>query len=68
MTRMTITVDEDLVEETRQVLKVKTKAEAIRRSLEEVLRRRKLDQVLSHAGRVEIDLDDEKLQRLREKG
>jgi len=68
VTRMTITVDENLVEETRQALKVKTKAEAIRRSLEEALRRHKLEQVLSHAGRVEIDLDDEKLQRLREKG
>lgn len=68
MTRMTITVDENLVEETRKAFQVKTKAEAIRRALEEALRRRKLEQVLSHAGRVEIDLDEEKLRRLREEG
>jgi len=65
---MTITVDENLVEETRRALKVKTKAEAIRQALEEALRRRKLEQVLAHAGRVEIDLDADKLRRLREEG
>ena len=68
MTRMTITVDENLVEETRKALKVRTKAEAIRQALEETLRRRKLEQVLAHAGRVGIDLDQEKLRRLREDG
>ena len=68
MSRMTITVDENLVEETRKALKVKTKAEAIRQALEEALRRRKLEQVLAHAGRVEIDLDEKKLRRLREAG
>lgn len=68
MSRMTITVDEALVEETRKALKAKTKAEAIRRSLEEVLRRRRLERVLDHAGRVELDLDQAKLRRLREEG
>lgn len=68
MARMTITVDENLVEETRKAYKVKTKAEAIRRALEEALRRQRLEQVLSHAGRVELDLDRETLRRLREAG
>lgn len=68
MTRMTITVDEDLLEETRKAYDVKTKAEAIRRALEEALRRRRLEEVLSHAGRVELDLDQETLRRLREEG
>ncbi|MFP3939017.1 MAG: type II toxin-antitoxin system VapB family antitoxin [Thermoanaerobaculia bacterium] len=65
---MTITVDEDLLEETRKAYDVKTKAEAIRRALEEALRRRRLEEVLSHAGRVELDLDQETLRRLREEG
>jgi Arc/MetJ family transcription regulator len=65
---MTITVDEALVEETRKALKVRTKAEAIRRALVEALRRRRLEQVLDHAGRVELDLDQERLRRLREEG
>lgn len=68
MGRMTITVDEALVEETRKALKARTKAEAIRRSLEEALRRRRLERVLDHAGRVELDLDQAKLHRLREEG
>lgn len=68
MTRMTITVDENLVEETRKAYNVKTKAEAIRRALEDALRRQRLEQVLSHAGRVELDLDQETLRRLREEG
>ena len=68
MGRMTIPVDETLVEETRKAFKVKTKAEAIRRALEEALRRRKLAEVLDHAGQVELDLDQDELQRLREDG
>jgi Arc/MetJ family transcription regulator len=68
MSRMTITVDEALVEETRKALKARTKAEAIRQALEEALRRRRLERVLDHAGRVELDLDQGKLRRLREEG
>ena len=68
MTRITITVDEALVEETRKALKAKTKAEAIRRSLEETLRRGRLERMLDHAGRVKLDLDQAKLRRLREEG
>lgn len=68
MTRMTVTIDERLVEETRKALKVRTKAEAIRRALEETLRRRALERVLEHAGRVALDLDQEGLRRLREEG
>ena len=68
MKRMTITVDEALVEETRRALKARTKAEAIRQALEEALRRRRLERVLDHAGRIELDLDQEKLRRLRETG
>lgn len=68
MTRMTITIDKTLVEETRKALKARTKAETIRRALEETLRRRKLQQVLEHAGRVDLDLDQERLRRLRAEG
>lgn len=68
MSRMTVTVDEGLVEEARAALGAATKSEAIRRALEEVLRRRKLQRALEHAGRVELDLDPERLRRLREEG
>ena len=68
MTRMTITIDETLVEETRKALKVRTKAKTIRRALEETLWRWRLERVLHHAGRVALELDQERLGRLREEG
>jgi hypothetical protein len=49
-------------------LAVRTKAEAIRRALEETLRRRRLERVLEHAGKVALDLDQDRLARLREEG
>lgn len=68
MTRMTVTVDEDLIEEARSVLGASTKSEAIRRALEEVLRRRKLERALENAGRIELAIDPKRLRRLREAG
>lgn len=68
MTRMTVTIDEDLVEEAREILNVDSKSEAIRGALEELLRQRKLRNALEHAGRVELALDQEKLGRLRAEG
>lgn len=68
MSRMTVTVDEGLIEEARNALGVATKSEAIQRALEEVLRRRKRERALENAGRVELDVDPERLRRLREEG
>lgn len=68
MSRMTVTVDDGLIEEARNALGAATKSEAIRRALEEVLRRRKLQRALENAGRVELDIDAERLRRLREEG
>lgn len=68
MSRMTVTVDEGLIEEARNALGAATKSEAIRRALEEVLRRSKLQRALENAGRVELDVDPERLRRLREEG
>ena len=68
MTRMTITIDKTLVEETRKALKVRTKVEAIRRALEETLWRWRLERVLHHVGWVALELDQERLRRLREEG
>lgn len=68
MARMTVTLDEALIEEARSALGAPTKSETIRRALEEVLRRRKLQRALEHAGSIELDLDQERLRRLREAG
>jgi Arc/MetJ family transcription regulator len=62
---MTITVDEELVERAREILSVRTKADAIRLALKEVIRRKRLSEALSHRGTIELELDQATLQRLR---
>jgi hypothetical protein len=47
---------------------VATKSEAIRTALEESLRRRRLQDALEQAGKIDLDLDQERLRRLREEG
>ena len=66
MRRMSITLDENLVAAAQEVLGVRTKAEAIRLALREVVRRRHLHEVLARRGKVELELDNETLLRLRE--
>lgn len=68
MSRVTVRVDEVLIEETRRALGAATKSEAIRQALQEALRRRKLQRALDNAGRVELDLDPERLRKLRREG
>lgn len=68
MARMSITVEEELLTEAQRVLGVRTKAEAIRIALREVVRRRHLHKVVSRQGGVDLDLDEETLSRLREEG
>lgn len=68
MSRMTVTIDEDLIEEARSALGAATKSDAIRQALEEVLRRRKLQRALENAGKVALDIDPDRLRKLREEG
>ena len=65
MSRMTITVDPDLLDQAKQALEAPTKAETIRIALTEVVRKQQLGEALRHRGRIELDLDQETLQRLR---
>ncbi len=66
MARMTVTVDEKLVDEAKAILGVSTKAEAIRLALQEVLRRKRLAEALTHRGAVELELDQDALDALRQ--
>ena len=65
MSRMTITVDPDLLDQAQKALKATTKAETIRIALTEIVRRQRLATALKHRGRSELDLDQETLQQLR---
>jgi metal-responsive CopG/Arc/MetJ family transcriptional regulator len=68
MSRMTVTIDDALLEEAKQALSAKSRAEAIRTALEEAVRRRRLAQVLQQRGQFELRGDLSELRRLREEG
>ena len=68
MSRMSITVEEKLLLEAQRVLGVRTKAEAIRIALREIVRRKHLHKVVSRRGKVDLDLDRQTLERLRGEG
>ena len=65
MSRFTVTVEEDLIEAAMKALGTRSKVDTVRRALSEVLRRKRLAQVLEHQGQVELDLTQDELQALR---
>ena len=65
---MTITVDEGLVDEVRKAFRARTRSEAIRAALAEVLRRQKLDRALAHRGKIGLGLDRSGLEKMRSEG
>lgn len=65
MGRMTVNIDDDLIEEAKTALGEKTRAGAIRRALTEAVRRHRLSEVLKHRGRIALDVDLDELRRLR---
>lgn len=66
MVRITVTLDDALMEEARQALGTETTSETICRALEEAVRRHRLNRVLDHAGKIDLDIDRDRLERLRE--
>ena len=68
MTRMTVTLDEQIVNEARDLLKTKTKRETIETALIEVIKEKKREKALKHCGEIELDIDQEKLSAYRENG
>lgn len=65
MTRMTVTLDPALLEQVREALGVQTKSEAIRIALTEVIRKKRLEDALTHRGQIDLQLDQASLQKLR---
>ena len=68
MSRMTVTIDDALLEEAKEALGAESRAEAIRTALEEVVRRRRLAQALQQRGQFQLRADLSELQRLRDEG
>jgi len=65
MSRMSVTLDDQLIEEARELLQVSSLSEAIRIALSEAVRRRRLAKVLEHRGAIALDVDQAELARLR---
>jgi metal-responsive CopG/Arc/MetJ family transcriptional regulator len=68
MSRITVTIDDSLLDEARIALGARTRAEAIRGALEQVVRRRRLAAALEHRGQLDLRGDLKDLRRLREEG
>jgi Arc/MetJ family transcription regulator len=68
MSRMTVTVADELIEEAKKALGTETRAETIRIALKEAVRRKRLAEALEHEGRIGLDADQDELRRLRGEG
>ncbi len=66
MMRLSITVDPELLEEVRQLAKVRTKREAIERALQEFVRQHRLQELQALAGSGVVEMELEELRRWRE--
>jgi Arc/MetJ family transcription regulator len=68
MSRITVTIDDALLDQAKEALGARTGAAAIRTALEEAVRRRRLAEALEQRGQLELPGDLAELQRRREEG
>ena len=64
--RTTVDLDEELVREVMDLLGVKTKRQAIRRSLEALVQQKKRERLRTKLGNLELDLSLEELEWMRQ--
>lgn len=55
--RMTLDIPEALMEEARSLLGVKSKTDAVVLSLQELVRRKRIDELRSMLGKVKLEID-----------
>lgn len=65
MDRITVTIDQQLIEEARQALCTSTKRETVEMALREAVKASRRADALSRAGRLDLELDQEGLAELR---
>lgn len=66
--RMTISLQKELLEEAQSLLKKKNKKEVIEDALRELIRKKRREEAIKHAGKVEIDITLDEFLSLREQG
>lgn len=63
--RTLIDIDEKLLKEAMKLTKTKTKKEVVNLGLKELVRRKRIEELKSMAGKLDLDLDLKKLEKLR---
>ena len=66
--RRTVVIDDNLLEEARQILGTKGVRETVEAGLREAVRRHRLEELRRSLGKLELDLTPEELARLRDEG
>ncbi len=67
MSRLTTTLDDQLLEQARRAMSTRTKRETIEAALREVVRRAKIRKALEHKGKLQLGFSREDLLRRRDK-
>ena len=66
--RTTLDIPQELIEEARRILGFKSKTDTVILSLQELIRRRRIEELMDLMGSVELDIDlDESRRRPRKK-
>ena len=66
--RMSVTLDKELLEEAQEVSGKKIKREVIEEALKELIRKKRREEAIKHAGTIQVDMTLEELLKMREKG
>ncbi len=67
MSRLTATLDDQLLEQAQRAMSTRTKRETIEAALREVVRRAKIRKALEHKGKLQLGISREDLLRRRDK-
>lgn len=65
--RMSVALDEKLLEDAQRLSGKKTKREVLNEALREFIRKRRREEAITHAGKIKIDITLKELHALRKK-
>ena len=66
--RLSVTLDKELLEEAQSILGDKTKREVIEVALKELIRKKRREEAIEHAGKIDMEMDLKELLKIREEG
>jgi len=66
--RMSVSLDKKLLEEAQHLASKKTKKEVLEEALRELIRKKRREEAIKHAGSIEMDITLEELLKMRKTG